>query len=132
MILVDTSVWVDFFNNVANPYTAWLERHVYTERIGITDLILCEILQGARDDVRFEQMRRNLTNLPVVAGSRELSIAAARNYRSLRDRGITVRKPADTLIATTCIELGYLLLHHDRDFDGFERHLGLSVIHPEE
>jgi hypothetical protein len=130
VILVDTTVWVDYFNNVANPCTTWLERHFYTERIGITDLILCEILQGARDDARFEQMRRSLTSLAVAVGSRELSIAAARNYRSLRDKGITVRKLADTLIATTCIEGGHSLLHHDRDFDGFEQHLGLKVVHP--
>jgi len=130
VILVDTTVWVDYFNNVVNPHTAWLERHAYIERIGITDLILCEILQGARDDARFGKIRRYLASLPVLSGSRELSIAAAGNYRSLRDRGITVRKLADTLIATTCIENGHSLLHHDRDFDGFEKHLGLKVIHP--
>jgi predicted nucleic acid-binding protein len=129
---VDTTGWVDYFNNVANPHTAWLEHNVYRERIGITDLILCEILQGARDGLRFGQMKQHLTSLPVICGSREISIAAAGNYRFLRDKGITVRKLADTLIATTCIENGYSLLHHDRDFDGFEKYLGLKVIHPTE
>ena len=130
MILVDSTVWIDHFRNIANPHTTWLNDHVYTDEIAVTDLILCEVLQGARDNVRFAQMRRALLHLPVVEGSREIAVAAAQNYRTLRSRGITVRKTVDVLIATTSIEQGYRLLHHDRDFDPFERHLGLQVVHP--
>jgi predicted nucleic acid-binding protein len=132
VIIVDSTVWIDHFHSTVNPHTAWLDLHAYSDEIGITDLILCEVLQGARDDFRFTQMRRALLRLPVIAGSsRELAVAAAQNYRNLRGRGITIRKIVDTLIATACIEQGHRLLHHDRDFDPFEEHLGLQVIHPE-
>jgi len=131
MIIVDSTVWIDYFNDMDNPHTAWLRRNAYSGEVGLTDLILCEVLQGARGDVRFQRMRRALLRLPVVAGvDRELAVAAAENYRALRSKGITVRKTIDCLIATTCIERGHSLLHHDRDFDGFEEHLGLQVIHP--
>jgi predicted nucleic acid-binding protein len=132
MIIVDSTVWIDHFNDIANPHTMWLGRNAYSGEIGLTDLILYEVLQGARGDVRFQQMRRALLRLPILAGvDRELAVAAAVNYRTLRSKGITVRKMVDCLIATTCIERGHNLLHHDRDFDGFEEHLGLKVVHPE-
>jgi predicted nucleic acid-binding protein len=131
MIIVDSTVWIDLFNDMDNPHTAWLHRNAYSGEVGLTDLILCEVLQGARGDVRFQQMRRALLRLSVVAGvDRALAVAAAENYRALRSKGITVRKTIDCLIATTCIERGHSLLHRDRDFDGFEEHLGLQVVHP--
>jgi predicted nucleic acid-binding protein len=131
MILVDSTVWIDYFNEITNPQTAWLSRNAYSGEIGLTDLILCEVLQGARGDVRFQRMRSALLQLPIIAGvDRELAVAAAENYRSLRSKGVTVRKMVDSLIATVCIERGHILLHHDRDFDGFEEHLGLKVLHP--
>ena len=131
MIIVDSTVWIDYFNDITNPHTVWLSQSAYHGEIGLTDLISCEVLQGARGDVRFQQMRRALLQLPVISGvDRELAVTAAVNYRTLRSKGITVRKMVDCLIATTCIERGYSLLHHDSDFDGFEEHLGLKVIHP--
>jgi len=132
MVIVETTVWVDHFNDVANSQTEWLRDIGHSEiEIGLTDLILCEVLQGLRDDFRFAQVKRDLLRLPVLSTSGvELAVVAARNYIALRRRGITVRKTIDGLIATFCIEGGHDLLHNDRDYDGYERHLGLKVIHP--
>jgi hypothetical protein len=99
--------------------------------VGLIDLILCEVLQGVREEFTFAQVRRELLNFPVFnAGGSHVAIAAARNYRFLRQKGNTVRKTIDCLIATYCIESGGALLHRDRDFDPFEKYLGLRVIHP--
>jgi predicted nucleic acid-binding protein len=131
MTIVDSTVWIDYFNDIPNPHTDWIVGNAYQGEIALTDLIVCEVLQGARGDVRFQHMRRALLELPILAGvDRELAVAAAGNYRTLRSKGITVRKMVDCLIATVCIERGHSLLHHDRDFDGFEEHLGLRVVHP--
>lgn len=131
MTIVDTTVWVDYFNNVVNPHTEWMARNLYSNQIALTDLIVCEILQGIRGENRFEQVSVSLCGLPIVAAhGAELAVASARNYRELRRQGITVRKFVDIWTATTCIERGHSLLHHDRDYDGFEKHLGLRVIHP--
>jgi predicted nucleic acid-binding protein len=132
MVIVETTVWVDHFNDVSNSQTEWLRDIGHTEiEIGLTDLILCEVLQGLRDDFRFAQVKRDLLRLPVLSTSGiELAVEAAHNYIALRRRGITVRKTIDGLIATFCIEGGHDLLHNDRDYDGYERHLGLKAIHP--
>ena len=131
MVIVDTSVWIDFLRNAVNPHAQWLERSVFHQEIGLTSLILCEILQGARTDARFHAFRRDLSRFPIFdSGSTSLAIAAARNYRILREKGFTTRKTGDCLIATLCIESGYQLLHNDRDFTPFEMHLGLNVLHP--
>jgi predicted nucleic acid-binding protein len=131
MVIVDTSVWIDYLTGAVNPECDWLETHLNDE-LGYTDLILCEILQGARDERAFIKLRSEMARFELVrSGGSALAVAAARNYRFLRTQGITVRKTIDCLIATVCIEEGYSLLHRDRDFDGFEQHLGLKVVHPE-
>ena len=131
MVIVDTTVWVDYFRGVENPETDWLNRELDRQRLGLTDIILCEVLQGVRSDVVAKQVERRLLTLEVfdtvgVAVARE----AARNYRALRDRGHTVRKTIDCLIATFCLRGQHSLLHRDRDYDPFEKFLELSVVHP--
>jgi hypothetical protein len=129
LILVDSSVWIDYFNGTITPRTETLDRLLGYELLAIGDLILTEVLQGFADERDFNQARRMLTSLVVVElGGREIAIQAARNFRALRKRGVTVRKTIDTVIATRCIESGYDLLHSDRDFDPFARHLGLRVV----
>jgi predicted nucleic acid-binding protein len=129
MTVVDTSVWVDYFNGRATAWTDLLDRLLGTEYLLMGDLILVEVLQGFRSELDFQRVRRHLETLelrPMVG--RKIAIAAARNHRTLRARGLTVRKTIDTLIATFCIAENHELLHCDRDFDAFERHLGLRVV----
>ncbi len=131
MVIVDTTVWIDYLAGIANSQTSWLDREVERQRLGLTDLILCEVLQGVRGDAAFTQVRQGLSRFYVFHTSgTELAIAAAQNYRILRGRGHTVRKTIDCLIATFCLQEGHGLLHRDRDFDSFEEHLGLRVVHP--
>jgi predicted nucleic acid-binding protein len=131
MVIVDSSIWIDYLNGAINSYTEWLDEELFRQRIGLTDLILCEVLQGIRTDVRFLQVREYLLNFQVFGfGGIAMATAAAQNYRTLRKRGVTVRKPMDCLIATFCILEDHDLLHRDGDFDAFEKHLGLGVIHP--
>jgi predicted nucleic acid-binding protein len=101
------------------------------QHLGLTDLSLCEILQGISADGAFNQVLNDLSRFHVFdAGGAATAVAAAQNYRLLRRRGHTVRKTIDCLIATFCLEEGHGLLHRDRDFDPFEKHLGLLVVHP--
>lgn len=131
MVIVDSSVWIDYIEARRNSHTEWLKRELPRQRVGLTDLVLCEILQGIGTDELAERVRHQLSAMYLFLGCHEqLAISAARNYRSLRGQGITVRKTIDCLIATFCIENGHSLLHRDRDFDAFEKHLGLKVIHP--
>jgi predicted nucleic acid-binding protein len=131
MIVVDTSVWIDFGRDTTTPQTTWLEIELPRKRLAITDLILCEILQGVRDDKKYRETREALLRLEIFQiGGINLAIAAADNYRALQKKGITVRKTIDCLIATFCILNGHSLLHSDKDFDAFEKELGLQVIHP--
>lgn len=131
MLVVDTSVWVDYFNGVENAQTDFLNRVLDSTPILIGDLILAEVLQGFRHDPDFEKVRRTLGKFmqDSMVGP-ALAVQSARNYRFLRQKGITVRKTIDSLIATFCIENDHELLHNDTDFDGYEEHLGLHVIHP--
>jgi predicted nucleic acid-binding protein len=130
VVIVDTTVWVDYFRGIRNPETDWLDTELDRQRLGLTDIILCEVLQGVQDDSAAADVERRLRTLEVFeTGGVDLATAAARNYRVLRARGHTVRKTIDCLIATFCIRSGYSLLHRDRDFDPFETHLELSVIH---
>ena len=132
MVIVDTTVWVDYFQGVENPETDWLNTELDRQRLGLTDIILCEVLQGVRDDVAAKDVERSLLRLVVFeTGGVILAREAARNYRLLRSRGHTVRKTIDCLIATFCLREQHSLLHRDRDFDAFERLLSLSVIHPQ-
>jgi hypothetical protein len=131
MVIVDSTVWIDFLAARESPETLFVKKEFAGRRIGLADLILCEVLQGLRDEASFERIRLLLTMLPVLdTGGAELAVASARNYRLLRAKGFTVRKTIVCLIATFCIERGHALLHSDRDFDPFEAHLGLRVIHP--
>ena len=131
MVVVDTTVWVDYLNGVSTPETEWLEREAPRQRLGLLDLMVCEILQGLSTDEEAARVLRHLRRFEIAEiGGVELAAAAARNYRRLRLRGRTVRKTIDCLIATFCIERDHLLLHHDRDFDAFEEVLDLQVVHP--
>jgi predicted nucleic acid-binding protein len=131
MVIVDTTVWIDYLAGAANGQTSWLDRELDRRRLGLTDLILCEVLQGVRSDPAFARVRRDLEKFHVFeTGGIDLALAAAQNYRLLRRRGATVRKTIDCLIATFCLQSGHQLLHRDRDFDPFEQHLGLRVVHP--
>jgi predicted nucleic acid-binding protein len=130
MVVIDTTVWIDYLRGANNPETHWLERELQRQRLGLTDLILCEVLQGIPDRVLFAQVRDELLKFHVFqTGGTDLAIAAAQNYRDLRQRGYTVRKTIDCLIATHCLQAGHQLLHRDHDFDPFEEVLGLQVVH---
>jgi predicted nucleic acid-binding protein len=131
MTIVDTTVWIDYLGGVANLHTEWLDRELRHRPLGLTDLVLCEVLQGIQGDSDFARVRRNLTKFKVFnTGGEDLAVASAENYRSLRSHGCTVRKTIDCLIATFCISGGHSLLHRDRDFEPFEKYLGLRVMHP--
>ena len=126
MIFVDSSVWIDYFRGIATKETERLDALLGTEPIAIGDLVLAEVLQGFKNDRDFNQAKKLLTSLVVVDMlGQEIAIQAARNFRLLRERGITVRKTIDTLIATYCIVNDLALLHSDRDFDAFVEHLNL-------
>jgi predicted nucleic acid-binding protein len=128
VILVDSSVWIDYFRGIATPQTGLLDILLEREDVVIGDLILTEVLQGFRDESEFNVARTRLTALTVVElGGREVAIQAAKNFRALHKLGVTIRTTIDTLIATRCIEDGYQLLHNDRDFDPFVKYLGLRV-----
>ncbi|HTX35522.1 MAG TPA: PIN domain nuclease [Bryobacteraceae bacterium] len=129
MILVDSSVWIDYFNGAATPQADQLDGLLGREPLAIGDLILTEVLQGFTGYRDFVKARRLLTSLTIVQiGGPEIAIVAAQNFRYLRKHGVTVRKTIDTMIATRCIESGYDLLHSDRDFEPFVQHLGLRVV----
>lgn len=131
MVIVDTTVWIDYLQGLTNSETDWLHRELDRQRLGLIDLILCEVLQGVRDEFAAKDVERQLLKLEVFeTGGVDLAREAARNYRTLRTRGHTVRKTIDCLIATFCIREQHSLLHRDRDFDPFEKFLALSVIHP--
>jgi predicted nucleic acid-binding protein len=129
--IVDTTVWIDYLGGTVNPQTDWLNREFGRQPLGLTDLILCEVLQGIQDEPAFRRVRRELSRFDIFpTGGEELAVASAQNYRLLRVRGYTIRKTIDCLIASFCLLDGHSLLHRDRDFDAFEQHLGLQVVHP--
>lgn len=126
MILVDSSVWIDYFRGALTPEADRLDALLGREPLATGDLVLTEVLQGFRDHRAFEQARKLLTSLDVVTlGGQQVAIRAAKHFRVLRERGVTARKTIDTVIATRCIVDGYALLYSDRDFDPFVEHLGL-------
>jgi len=131
MIIVDTTVWVDYLRGGNNRETAYLDRELSRQRLGLTDLTLCETLQGIANEKSFIQVWHDLRKFEIFdTGGEELAIEAARNFRRLRQQGRTVRKTIDCLIATFCLQHEHTLLHRDRDFDHFEKILKLRVIHP--
>lgn len=131
MVIVDTTVWINYLNGASTPETDWLDVELDRRRIGLTDLILCEILQGLSSEREAAQVARTLAKFEIFStGGVSLATQAALNYRALRSRDVTIRRTIDCLIANFCIENGHTLLHEDHDFDGFEAYLGLQVIHP--
>lgn len=129
MILVDSSVWIDYFRGRVTPQTEKLDSLLGREPLAIGDLMLTEVLQGFDHERDFHRARKMLTSLTIVElGGRDIAIQAAQNFRVLRRLGVTPRKTIDTVIATRCIESGYDLLHSDRDFGPFTRHLGLREV----
>ena len=126
MILVDSSVWIDYFNGAETPETNRLDALLGVEPLGLGDLILAEVLQGFRHDKDYKTAKEILTSLRIFnLLGRDVAIKSADNYRILRKKGITVRKTTDVIIATFCIENRLSLLHSDRDFHPFHEHLGL-------
>ena len=129
MIVVDSSVWIDYFNGTETSETTLLDSILGVNPIVVGDLILTEVLQGFRNDRDYRRARIALQTLifePMVG--RDIALASARNFRVLRARGITVRKTIDLFIATFCMENGHHLLHSDRDFDPIREHLGLKTV----
>ncbi len=129
MILVDASVWIDYFNGVANAQTDRLDALLGQENILMGDIIMAEVLQGFTSDTEFKRAQNLLALLPFreMLG-REVALQTARNYRALRKQGVTVRKTVDVMIGTFCILNNIPLLHKDRDFDPMEKWLGLVAV----
>ena len=128
MLVVDSSVWIDFFNNADHPAVDLLQ-HMLDHgevRIVVPDLVLFEVLRGFRQEHSHRQARRLMESLSVEdTGGAALALVAAQHYRSLRAQGLTMRSGIDVLVASFCIENDYALLHRDRDFSAFETHRGL-------
>ena len=129
MIVVDSSVWIARLRGLRTPAVVRYDTIADKDVIVVGDLVLLEILQGARDDAHAAGLARQMRRFPVVTMSNEaLAMEAARFYRQLRVRGVMVRKTIDMIIGAFCIVHGYALLHEDRDFDPMERYLGLLVV----
>lgn len=129
MILVDSSVWIDYFNGKDTPQTDWLDSAVGNEVIVVGDLILAEVLQGFQHDKEFRRAKKVLLEFPVLEMlGQDLAIESASNYRYLRKKGVTVRKIIDVIIGTFCIHQKMSLLHDDRDFAPLEKYLKLKTI----
>ena len=131
MILVDSSVWIDYFNGKSTWQTDLLDAYLSAIPIIMGDLILTEVLQGFKSDKDFDTAKSFLDALPFrQMGGYDIAVQSARNYRKLRQMGITVRKTMDVMIATFCIIEGLTLLHDDRDFDPIASHFPLSTCKP--
>jgi predicted nucleic acid-binding protein len=129
MILVDSSVWIDYFNGTETLATIKLDGLLGVQPICTGDLILAEVLQGFRLDEDYQAAKTLLCALPVYAMlGTVLSLKSAENFRMLRKQGITIRKTIDTMIATYCIENELSLLHSDKDFQPFQQYLGLQTV----
>lgn len=128
MLVVDSSVWIDDFRGVKTPAVQKLMTRA-ASGILVGDIVLLEVLQGARDAQHALRIEQHLRVFPVVPMlNPDLAVEAAAHYRLLRGLGITIRKSADLIIGTYCIEHGHELLHDDRDFEPMRLHLGLQVI----
>jgi predicted nucleic acid-binding protein len=131
VILVDSNVWIDYFRGTQNSQTDRLDALLGNQPVATGDLVLAEVLRGFGSVQDFNQGKRLLTSLPIIGlVGGDIAVQAAKNFRILRSRGITVRKTIDTLIATSCIEKGLTLLYSDKDFDPFVEHLGLRTALP--
>ena len=128
MILVDTSVWIDYFNGIINDHTEKLDELLTSDIIITGDIILAEILQGFRKDSDFRKAKDALDLLDCYSlVNKQIAVKSAENYRCLRKKGITVRKTTDLIIGTFCIENEIPLLHNDKDFDRMKQ-LGLQIV----
>lgn len=131
MTIVDSTVWIDYLRGRSTDHTEWLDAHLTTERIGLLDLMVCELLQGVPSTKTATTLLSHLQRFEIFdTGGTTLAVATAANYRALRGRGITVRGTIDAFIATFCITHNLPLLHTDRDFAPFEQHLGLRTVTP--
>ena len=131
MIVIDSSVWIPHLHGFATAATKALRGAIATGQVVVADLVLLELLQGARSDADARRLRRDLEAYPIINVLDEaIAIAAAANYRLLRGKGITIRKTPDLVLGTFCIERGCYLLHGDRDFSALETHLGLKTYRP--
>jgi predicted nucleic acid-binding protein len=129
MILVDSSVWIDYFNGRITRQTDLLDDLLGREPVLTGDLILVEVLQGFREENDYQKVKEMLSSLPYLDMlGKDLAVRSAENYRLLRKNGITVRKTIDVIIATFCGFHGFALLHDDRDFDPMTKHLGFEII----
>jgi predicted nucleic acid-binding protein len=132
VILVDSSVWIDYFRSADTPQVALLDSFFGRSPLVVGDLIAAEVLQGVRDDREFKLVKKTLDAFDhIELAGYDLAVKASENYRVLRSLGITIRKTIDTLIATRCIQDGFTLLHADRDFLPFVQHLGLKTAYSE-
>lgn len=128
MLLVDSSVWVDYFNGKITQQTDYLHSSLEWQEVGLGDLTLCEVLQGLLRPRDYHEAREMLLELPVLnMGGAAIALQAADNYRYLRRRGVTIRKTIDCIIATFAITEDHTLLHNDRDFVPFIEFLGLTT-----
>ena len=129
MILVDSSVWIDFFSGIENPQSNKLDSCLGVRPVAIGDLILAEVLQGFGSDKEFATAKSLFDELVIFDMlGRKMALKSAVNFRFLRKKGITIRKPADVIIATFCIEQDIPLLFCDKDFKPFVKHLGLQEV----
>lgn len=129
MVLVDSSVWIDYFNGRETAATSKLDELLSSTVVAVGDLILAEVLQGFRRDSHYRTAKALLLDLEVQPlGGIDIAQKAADHFRVLRKKGFTVRKTVDCFIATYCIEHQIPLLHSDRDFEPFVRHLGLQSV----
>jgi hypothetical protein len=129
MILVDSSVWIDYFNGKKNSKTDWLDSALGNKPIIIGDLILAEVLQGFQNENDFRTAKNLLLDFPFMEMvGKNMAINSAINYRFLKKKGVTVRKTIDVMIGTFCIHHHFSLLHDDRDFDPLEKYLKLKTI----
>ncbi len=132
MILVDSSVWIAYFNSADTPQVALLDSFLGRSPLAVGDLIAAEVLQGVREEHEYKRVKKILDAFEHIdLVGYDLAVKASENYRSLRAVGVTIRKTMDTLIATRCIEDGLALLHADRDFLPFSKYLGLKVAYSE-
>ena len=131
MILVDTSVWINYFNDISSWQTDLLDNNLSNDPVFIGDLILTEVLQGSTSDKDFQTVKSLFSGLPFCRiGGYEVAVQSAENCRILQKSGVTVRKTIDVLIGTFCIMKGMTLLHDDRDFDPMVSHLSLKTSLP--
>jgi predicted nucleic acid-binding protein len=128
MILVDSGVWIDYFNGVDNKHTAPLNNTLGIRPVAVGDLILTEVLQGFRADEDYKTAKSLFDDLTIFdLVGKDMAIKSAQNFRALRKRGITIRKPTDVIIASFCIENKIPLLFSDKDFKPFVKNMGLTA-----